>query len=394
MMLKKIAFFLLITLVLFSCSPEIKKGIARINGQVPEMAGHWIYLEELEVRRSVLLDSIRIDKKGNFSFKIELTGAAFFILRISQENQIMLLLDKDENIQLTCDTELLSNGCSIEGSPGSALLWDFEQFMNMQKQRVDSLSEAFYAHQGSEDFLMKKNELDSIYKVVFEDQRNYVINFINNNPGSIASLLVINRKLGNNKVMDEEQDFICFHRIDSALMIVNPTNKHTLDHHKRVQEIRGKKFDRYTADKKLQPGKKAPNIVLRDTLNHPVSLKSLTGKKVLVCFWAGWNAKSRQNNRKLLELYPSLTKNNIELFGVSLDENGIVWKGAVKLDRLPGIQGNDPKGLNSDAVKDYNLPEELPFYYFISEEQKIIFRDNDLNNLIQSIENNFNSFVR
>lgn len=162
-----------------------------------------------------------------------------------------------------------------------------------------------------------------------------------------------------------------------------------MDHHNRMEEIRGRKFDRFTAEEKLQPRKTAPNIVVRDTSNNPVALKTLKGKKVLICFWAGWNAKSRQDNRKLLELYPKLRQNNVEVFGVSLDENEIVWKGAIKLDRLPGIQGCDLKGLNSDVMKDYNLTDRLPYYYFVDEERKILFRDKDFNKIINRLEEIF-----
>jgi hypothetical protein len=389
-MTKRFLFFLIVGIIFGSCSENKRsQGSASITGLAPELARQWIYLNELEVKRLVRIDSVKADEKGTFKFEITLAEPAFFILRTSPENRLSLLLDINEKAEIVCQSKYFIEGVRITGSPGSVLLLDFEKFMIGQKQKIDSLAEVFYAYEDAPDFLSKKLELDSVYSNVMEDQRKYVMDFINEHPGSLASLLVLNRKLGTNKVLDEEEDFIYFHRIDSALTLLYPANKHVADHHNRVEEIRGRKFDRFTADKKLQPGKTAPNIVARDTSNNPVALKTLTGKKVLICFWAGWNAKSRQDNRKLVELYSKLRQNNVEVFGVSLDENEIIWKGAIKLDRLPGIQGCDLKGLSSDVMKDYNLSEQLPYYYIVDEERKIIFRDKDFNKIINRLEEIF-----
>lgn len=385
-MLRLIYYFLLTGIVLGSCTQKNNLDFVSISGSVPDLAGKWFYLEELEVKSLKLIDSCRADGSGNFSFNIGLSSPAFFILRPEGDLRISLLLDKNEKVEIKCDKEFAIADCKVSGSSGSQLLFGFEEFMLRQKQKIDSLAEIFYQHEGTPEFLKKKLELDSIYADIVENQRNYIFDFIDKNKGSLASLLVLNRKLGNNKVLDDEEDYIYFHRVDSALSILYPNNKHVLDHHNRVNEIKGRKFDRFTADKKLQPGKKAPNIVVRDTTNQPKALKSLEGKKVLICFWAGWNAKSRLDNQKLVKIYDQLSRKNIEVFGVSLDENEIVWKGAVKLDKLPGIQGSDLKGLTSEVIKDYNLPENLPYYYLIDEGGKIMVRNKDFDQLIRQIE--------
>ncbi len=197
--------------------------------------------------------------------------------------------------------------------------------------------------------------------------------------------MLLNRKLGNSIVLDEVEDFIYFHRIDSALMANYPDNKHAIDHHKRVEEIRGDKFERFYADKKLEPGNKAPNIVLKDTSGQFISLKDLNGKKVLVYFWAGWNAKSRQDNHKLISLYPKYKERGLEILGVSLDENEKVWKGAIKVDELPWPNGSDLNGLNSKIKKNYNLTGDLPYYYLVDENRIILFRDRDLDKIMVEI---------
>ncbi|MCD4682439.1 MAG: peroxiredoxin family protein [Bacteroidales bacterium] len=379
-------FIFILFLAIIACSSEKKSGTIHILGQLPKHSGEYIFLEELDVRKSNLIDSAEIDRDGAFDFEVDIEDAGFYVLRTTRENYILLLVEKEENVEINSGEALFENGCMIEGSAGSKFLMDFEKFMKNQKMIVDSLAIVFQESRGLENFLEIKQDLDSVYMNVFEAQREYVINFIEQNSGSLASLIVLNRKLGNNVVLDEVEDFIYFHKIDSALMVNHPENKHTIDHHKRVEEIRGDKFERFYADKKLEPGNKAPNIVLKDTSGQFISLKDLSGQKVLIYFWAGWNAKSRQDNRKLVSLYPKFKESNMEILGVSLDENEKVWKGALNLDRLPWINGSELKGLDSKVKKEYNLAEELPYYYIVDENRKILYRDKDLNSVLNKID--------
>jgi peroxiredoxin len=281
------------------------------------------------------------------------------------------------------------NGYSVKGSLGSDLLLEFEMFMNEQKARIDSLYRVFSREQYQPDFLDVKKQLDSIYLVIVDNQRSYVKKFIEQHPSSLATLLVLNRKLGRKEVLDEDDDFEYFHKLDSALMIRYPENEHALDNHERVEKIRLRKFDRFEAEKKVQPGMKAPNIVMKDTAGNFVSLRDIAfngNDYILIYFWTGWNAKSRQDNKTLVSLYKDLRKHKIEIFGVSLDENEKVWKGAIKLDKLPWIQGSDLLALNSPVIKAYNLPGDLPFYYIVDNKREIVYKNRDLDKIINKLK--------
>jgi peroxiredoxin len=232
-----------------------------------------------------------------------------------------------------------------------------------------------------------KAELDSVYDIIYLDQRKYVADFVKEHPSSLVSLIVLNRKLGNTAVIDEEKDFHLFHQTDSLLSFAYPNNKHVVDHQKRTKEIRLRIFDYYQAERKVIPGKKAPDIVLNDTAGNLHSIKSFMGKKVIVYFWAGWDARSRQDNRKLVKIYDELKLKNTEIIGVSLDENEVVWKGAVKLDKLPWLNVSSLKGFRSEVKKSYNVSDELPFYYLLDEEQRIVGKSLELDKIIRLSSN-------
>jgi peroxiredoxin len=114
-------------------------------------------------------------------------------------------------------------------------------------------------------------------------------------------------------------------------------------------------------------------------------LKSFTGKRVILYFWAGWDAQSRKVNRRLAALYPEIHKKNTELLGISFDENAVVWKGAIRLDNLPGIQLSDLKGLYSPMASAYNIADRLPYFYLIGVDQKIEYKHQVLDSLLMQL---------
>ncbi|MBN2175021.1 MAG: redoxin domain-containing protein [Bacteroidales bacterium] len=380
--MRSFIYILIIFIILFSCTTHKEESTVVIRGSFPAYTQQWIYLDELDIRQSLPIDSVKNDDSGNFNFSLQLQEPGFYVLKTNPDNFIILQLDLNENVLVSSENINFSKGYSVSGSKGSELLCDFETFSYHQKQKLDSLADIFYSSQSSTDFLNIKRELDTAYMKLFDAQKKYVKDFIEQNSGSLSSLIVLNRKFGQNKVLDETEDYFYFAKVDSALMESKPRNKHTKDHHRRVTELKGKIFDKRLVDEKLKPGKKAPDIVVKDTSGNFISLKNLKGQRVLVYFWAGWNAKSRQDNRLLMTRYPEFKARNIEILGVSLDEHEQVWMGAVKLDKLPWLNGSDLMGLNSPVAKEYNLDENLPYYFLVDEDGKIVHRSKDVLNII------------
>ncbi len=385
---------LLILISVVSCKNKTEEINLVIEGNFPGLAEKWLYLDELEVHNVLNIDSVVIEKNGEFQFDLTLSEAGFYLLRNEANMQILLLLEKGENVKLKADGNPFKDGYEVTGSPGSQLLKDFDRFMTLQKQRVDSLAFAYNEAAGTQDFYPLKLKLDSIYDIIYHDQKEYVKEFILDHPASLSSLFVLNSKLGSNAVMDGDQDFPIFKMLDSALMIHYPENKNVIDHHERVLEIKARIYDKFMADEKLSVGSKAPSIVMKDTTGKLFSLRNLQGETVLLYFWAGWNAQSRLDNRKLVPMYKQLKKQGIEVFGISLDENEKVWKGAIKLDKLPWIQGSDLMGLKSPANKKFNLNGELPHYYIIDADGKIVDKNKDIDVILESLDDNLESLKK
>jgi peroxiredoxin len=385
-----IIFSLLILAHIFSCNRDEDTATTVIKGRFSAHSDEYVYLEEIKVHDVIMLDSMKANGKGDFKFMLKQKQDGFYLVKTTKDDSYLVLqLNRGEKVEVDSDSAVFLNGYSVAGSPGSVLLLDFEVFMIKQKVRIDSLYNVFIREQYQPDFLDVKSQLDSIYQVIVDNQKAYIREFIEEHPSSLTTLMVVNRKLGRAEILDEDEDFEYFHKLDSALMIRYPDNDHALDNHERVEKIRLRKFDRFEAEKKMQIGMKAPNIVMKDTADNFVSLRDIVfngNDYVVIYFWAGWNAKSRQDNKTLVSLYNEFRKYKIEIFGVSLDENKKVWIGAIKLDKLPWIQGSDMLALNSPVMKAYNLSGELPFYYIVDKKREIVYKDKDLNKIIRKLK--------
>lgn len=111
-------------------------------------------------------------------------------------------------------------------------------------------------------------------------------------------------------------------------------------------------------------GKNAFPIQLKDPSGKVITLESFKGKWVLVDFWASWCRPCRVSNRMVRKLYRQWKKNDIEVLGVSLDENPSRWINAIKKDRITWPQVNAPAQWDSDLILQWEV-ERIPTTYLI-----------------------------
>ena len=65
-----------------------------------------------------------------------------------------------------------------------------------------------------------------------------------------------------------------------------------------------------------------------------VSLSSLNSDYILIDFWASWCAPCRREAPKLNELMDSYSRDQFDIYGVSLDDKRDKWLKAIEKDQL------------------------------------------------------------
>lgn len=118
-------------------------------------------------------------------------------------------------------------------------------------------------------------------------------------------------------------------------------------------------------------GEKPYEITLPGLNGDTLSLSSLTGKVVLLDFWASWCGPCRSANRDLVKLYKKHKENGFEIFGVSLDEEEKHWRKAVTKDKITWLQVIDPGGWQAKTVEKWQLMA-IPTNYLIDQNGVVV----------------------
>jgi len=348
-----------------------KQDSFQLEGTLTNAENIPVYLQELTTRDLIPIDTVYTDIDGKFELSHQIADAGFYILRLDQENFVTLLAEPGEKIRVTGDAKNLPESFQVKGSKGSILLLELNIAQRRGYRKLDSLATVFREMQGRENFLELRQQIDLAFTSIFEEQQKFVIDFIDQNPRSLASLLALYQFFGNQMLLREEEHFEYFEKLAASLSDVFPNNKHVVELKRRVNELRRDKAHRLDIENRLSVGNIAPEIALPDPDGEIITLSSLRGNIVLIDFWAAWCKPCRQANPKLRELYNRFRDNGFAIYGISLDRNREQWLRGIEEDNINWIQVSDLRFWNSPVVSLYNV-EAIPYNVLIDRQGKII----------------------
>ncbi|WP_342647178.1 TlpA disulfide reductase family protein [Mucilaginibacter sp. CSA2-8R] len=137
----------------------------------------------------------------------------------------------------------------------------------------------------------------------------------------------------------------------------------------------GIKFRRQMENmKSIRIGADMPDFSASDTSGHPITLKQLRGKYVLLDFWAAWCTPCRRLNPELVKIYNQFKEKPFIILGVSLDKERRFWVAAIKKDKLPWLQVSDLKQWNSAIAQLYGV-QAIPQNFLISPDGKLVVKN-------------------
>jgi hypothetical protein len=374
-------------LIVSSCSLNNSNGIkTKITGSFPAFKGKTVTLSEIDINKATGLDTTKISDNGSFRFKFTRTGPGFYLVKVDNKNYVTLILDQEKQVKISSDLPNLRKDYQVEGSPDSKIYRDYEIFLEANRQKVDSLTRTYNDYQRSAGFQSKKLELDKSYQEIFNLQRQYSIHFLESNCGSLASLLVINRRFGERKIMTETGDFKYFTLIDSCLSIKYPDNKQLAEHKKRIETMREAQKQSALIEKRLAVGQKVPDISLQNPSGKSVSLYSFLGRPVVLYFWASWDQPSRKANKMMKEILDKNVKTRPIVYAIGLESYEEPWNDAIKMDGLEKWTNvTDYLNIYSSAKSLFNIPDDLPNFILLDKSMIIRYKGNDFNALASEI---------
>lgn len=243
----KIDTFICLSLLLLGVSACKHDGFT-IEGTIEGGGGKCLWLEELAPEGPIFIDSIRMDADGHFKYRYNAPYLSLYNLHTTENNYIVTLPANGETIEVKGQYDNLSATYSVKGSAESALLWQLQQYTNDGSKilyaLVDSVNhyEALLAagEMDNATYDKKKAVTDSIYHATFVEQQEYVCRFIEENAGSLTTLIALYKPF-NNRALIDPRDPISIEYFDLVLEGLQrelPDNPHTLHFKNTTEHLR------------------------------------------------------------------------------------------------------------------------------------------------------------
>lgn len=259
----------------------------------------------------------------------------------------------------------------VVGSPinddNKALKSQLKVIIDKAQKITDEGKKAFAEQQRSPAF---QNTIQARYKVLQDEQKSVIKNFITSHPSSYISLLALSSVAGPTPEVAE---------VEPLYNILSADLKNSEGGKQLKMSIDALKITAI--------GAIAPDFTQNDVSGKPVSLSSFKGKYVLLDFWASWCGPCRQENPNVVKMYNKYKGKNFTVLGVSLDkaDGKQAWLAAIKNDGLTWTQVSDLKFWSNFAVSLYGV-QSIPQNFLISPEGKIVaknLRGDDLDKMLE-----------
>ncbi|MBA4322636.1 MAG: hypothetical protein C0408_07455 [Odoribacter sp.] len=347
----------------------------RIDGNIANIEPGNIYLNRIDVDISVRIDSARIKKNGNFSFKIKASEPDFYHISRSESDFITILAEPGEKINLAFNGNNLFENYEVLGSEGSKKIQMLDLVLADTKRKIDSLKLIYDLLAKSPDFANKEPSLNEEYLKLVKEQRNKNIAFILGNLTSFASIKALYQRINENAyVLYDPRDLQFLKLVSDSLIYHFPNSKQA----KALKKNFEKEMNQMFLNRIEQAARNMPETrldpALKDINGSRISLSSLKGKVVLLTFWATTSQESLKENLSLKELYKTYKSRGFEIYQINLDENEDAWRNVVKFDELPWISVREDDPGNPVNARIYNV-KTLPANYLYDREGNIIGSD-------------------
>lgn len=224
------------------------KTMFALEGTIQGGAGQRLWLEEMNPDGPVFVDSIPIDAAGHFRYCHDMPYRSLYNLHCSDNDFVVLLPDLGEIIKVQGQWGQLSLSYNVSGSPESILLWQMQEFYNDgswalkaivdTSNRYDSLLAVNKITQKQRE--AKREETDSIYRTLFIEQQEYVCRFIEENKGSLATLIALYKPFNTRPLIDprDPASIDYYDIVLQGLQQALPDNPHTLHFKNTTEHLR------------------------------------------------------------------------------------------------------------------------------------------------------------
>lgn len=227
---------ILLLIMSVGCHDTQSDSSFTISGTLKGGADQRIYLRKMTQDSLKSVDSAVIDNNGHFTLQGKTELPRFYRLTIPSSKPIILIIDQQEHLQIQATLSHFSKTYRVKHSKGSRLVRNLTSRLHQAKERIDSLGEVFRQNRKNPQLKRIKDTLDTLYKATIDSTRVFLVRFVRQNSGSLASLMALQQHLQpGQRILEPAKYLNLYQQVDSALMSQYPDYAPVKQFHETVR---------------------------------------------------------------------------------------------------------------------------------------------------------------
>ena len=364
----KVAVVALAALSIASCN----NNKFTVEGQISGAKDSVLYFENVGLEGVNVLDSVKLDEAGDFSFSEAANLAPeFYRLRIA--NQIInVSIDSTETVQIKGQYPDMASNYAVSGSDNC------DKIRELALKQIELQSKAIALQSNTELGIAKAN--DSIQSLIDAYKNEVKRDYIYKEPYKAYAYFALFQTIGNYLIFNprtNKDDIKAFAAVATSWDTYYPhaergQNLHNIAiegmKNQRIVDANNSRVE-IEASKVQEAG--VLDIALLDNKGQERHLTDLKGQVVLLDFHIFAMNDSPARIITLRELYNKYHAQGLEIFQVSLDPDEHFWK--QQTAALPWISVRDDDGVNSQRLVLYNI-QAVPDFFIIDRGNNLVKR--------------------
>jgi peroxiredoxin len=343
-----------------------------VEGQIAGAKDSVLYFENVGLEGINVLDSVKLNDNGDFSFSQDATTAPeFYRLRIADQI-INVSIDSTETVQVKGQYPGMASNYTISGSENC------EKIRELALKQIDLQAKAIALQSNTELGIAKAN--DSIQSMINAYKEEVKRNYIYKEPYKAYAYFALFQAIGNYLIFNpraNKEDIKAFAAVATSWDTYYPHAERGQNlHNIAIEGMKNQRIvEAQNADIQIEASKVQEagvlDIALLDNKGNMRHLTDLKGQVVLLDFHVFALKDSPARIIQLRVLYNKYHAQGLEIFQVSLDGDEHFWK--QQTAALPWINVRDEDGTSSQRLALYNI-QAVPDFFIIDRGNNLVKR--------------------